>query len=43
MVKGATLFPSALNYGTTWNQDLIEAVGQEIRKEAKQMGLPIKG
>jgi beta-xylosidase len=38
MVKGATLFPSALNYGSTWNPELIEAVGQEIRKEAKQIG-----
>ena len=38
MVKGATLFPSALNYGSTWNPDLIEAVGREIRKEAKQIG-----
>ena len=38
MVKGATLFPSALNYGSTWNPELIEKVGQEIRKEAKQVG-----
>jgi beta-glucosidase-like glycosyl hydrolase len=38
MVKGATLFPSALNYSSTWNPDLIEAVGQEIAKEAKQIG-----
>jgi beta-glucosidase-like glycosyl hydrolase len=38
MVKGATLFPSALNYGSTWNPDLIEGVGREIRKEAKQTG-----
>jgi beta-xylosidase len=38
MAKGATLFPSALNYGSTWNPELIEAVGQEIRKEAKQVG-----
>ena len=38
MVKGATLFPSALNYGSTWNPELMEAVGQEIRKEAKQVG-----
>ncbi|MGB7840045.1 MAG: glycoside hydrolase family 3 N-terminal domain-containing protein [Terrimicrobiaceae bacterium] len=38
MVKGATLFPSALNYGSTWNPELIEKVGQEIRKEAKQIG-----
>jgi beta-xylosidase len=38
MAKGATLFPSALNYGSTWNPELIEAVGSEIRKEAKQVG-----
>jgi beta-xylosidase len=38
MVKGATLFPSALNYGSSWNPELIESVGQEIRKEAKQVG-----
>jgi beta-xylosidase len=38
MVKGATLFPSALNYGSTWNPELMEAVGQQIRKEAKQVG-----
>jgi len=38
MVKGATLFPSALNYGSSWNPELIETVGQEIRKEAKQVG-----
>jgi beta-xylosidase len=38
MVKGATLFPSALNYGSTWNPDLVETVGQEIRREAKQIG-----
>jgi beta-xylosidase len=38
MVKGATLFPSALNYGSTWNPALLEAVGEEIRKEAKQVG-----
>jgi beta-xylosidase len=38
MVKGATMFPSALNYGSTWNPELIEAVGREIRREAKQIG-----
>jgi beta-xylosidase len=38
MVKGATLFPSGLNYGSTWNPELIEKVGQEIRKEARQIG-----
>ncbi len=38
MVKGATLFPSALNYGSTWNPELIERVGEEIGKEARQIG-----
>jgi beta-xylosidase len=38
MVKGATLFPAALNYGSTWNPELIENVAQEIRREAKQVG-----
>ncbi len=38
MIKGATLFPSALNYGSTWNPELIEAVGEEIRGEARQVG-----
>jgi beta-xylosidase len=38
MVKGATLFPSALNYGSTWHPELMESVGREIRKEAKQVG-----
>ncbi len=38
MAKGATLFPSALNYGSTWNPELIENVAQEIRREAKQVG-----
>jgi beta-xylosidase len=38
MVKGATLFPAALNYGSTWNPELMENVGQAIRKEAKRVG-----
>jgi beta-glucosidase-like glycosyl hydrolase len=38
MIKGATLFPSALNYGSTWNPELIQKVGEEIRQEAKQVG-----
>jgi beta-xylosidase len=38
MVKGATLFPAALNYGSTWNPELMESVGREIRQEAKQVG-----
>src|SRR5260370_40481110 len=36
MVKGATLFPSALNYGSTWNPDLIEGCAQKIPKEANR-------
>jgi len=38
MIKGATLFSSALNYGSTWNPELIEAVGRAIGKEARQLG-----
>ena len=38
MIKGATLFPSALNYGATWNPSLIEEVGQMIGKEARSVG-----
>src|SRR5689334_3096561 len=38
MVKGATLFPSALSYGATWNPELIEAVGRAIGREARQIG-----
>ena len=30
--------PPALNYGSSWNPELMEAVGREIRKEAKQIG-----
>ena len=38
MVRGATLFPSALAYGATWNPDLIEAVGRAIGLEARSVG-----
>lgn len=38
MVKGATLFPSSLNYGHTWDPELIETAGQEIAKEAAMIG-----
>ncbi|MBV8969534.1 MAG: glycoside hydrolase family 3 C-terminal domain-containing protein [Verrucomicrobia bacterium] len=38
MIKGATFFPSALNYASTWNPELIESVGEQIRYEAKQIG-----
>ena len=38
MIKGATLFPSALGYGATWNPDLIEEVGKMIGQEARAVG-----
>ncbi|MEF2074069.1 glycoside hydrolase family 3 N-terminal domain-containing protein [Consotaella aegiceratis] len=38
MIKGATLFPSAIAYGSTWNPDLIEAIGAEIGDEARAVG-----
>ena len=38
MIKGATFFPSALNYASTWNPELIESVAEQIRSEAKQIG-----
>ncbi|MGB2079023.1 MAG: glycoside hydrolase family 3 N-terminal domain-containing protein [Vibrio sp.] len=38
MAKGATLFPSSLNYGHTWNPKLIEKVGEEISNQAAQIG-----
>jgi len=36
MTRGATLFPSALAYGATWNPELIEAVGAAIGEEIGQ-------
>lgn len=38
MVRGATLFPSSLAYGATWDPDLIEAVGRAIGQEARAIG-----
>lgn len=38
MIRGATLFPSPLAYGATWNPDLIEAVGRVIGDEARSVG-----
>ncbi|SFO16534.1 beta-glucosidase [Cohaesibacter marisflavi] len=38
MIKGATLFPSALGYGATWNPELIEEVGKMIGEEARAVG-----
>ncbi|MDR3494196.1 MAG: glycoside hydrolase family 3 N-terminal domain-containing protein [Ancalomicrobiaceae bacterium] len=38
MVKGATLFPSALAFGATWDPELIEEVGRIIGLEARSVG-----
>ncbi|WP_027251186.1 glycoside hydrolase family 3 N-terminal domain-containing protein [Photobacterium halotolerans] len=38
MAQGATLFPSSLNYGHTWNPALIEQAGQAIGQEIRQAG-----
>jgi beta-glucosidase-like glycosyl hydrolase len=38
MAKGATLFPSALNYGATWNPDLVERAAAAIGREARSVG-----
>lgn len=38
MVQGATLFPSALAYGATWNPALVERAAREIGKEARSVG-----
>ena len=38
MARGATLFPSSLAYGATWNPELIEAVGRAIGAEARALG-----
>ena len=40
MARGATLFPSALAYGATWNPDLVERAAQAIGREARSVGLP---
>jgi beta-glucosidase len=38
MVRGATMFPSALAYGATWNPELIERAAQAIGHEARSVG-----
>ena len=38
MARGATLFPSSLGYGATWNPGLIEEVGRIIGLEARSIG-----
>ncbi len=38
MVRGATMFPSALAYGATFDPDLIERAAQAIGREARSVG-----
>jgi beta-glucosidase-like glycosyl hydrolase len=38
MIKDATLFPSPLNYGATWNPALIGRVGAVIGEQARSIG-----
>jgi beta-glucosidase len=38
MVRGATMFPSALAYGATWNPQLVERAAQAIGREARSVG-----
>ena len=38
MAQGATQFPSPLNYGATWDPDLIERVGDVIRRQMRAVG-----
>ena len=38
MARGATMFPSALVYGATWNPDLIERAAAAIGQEARSVG-----
>ena len=38
MAQGATSFPSPLNYGSTWEPDLIEQVGGVIRRQMRSVG-----
>mgnify|MGYP000665949377 CR=1 FL=1 len=38
MASGATLFPSSLAFGATWNPDLIRQVGAAIAQEMRSVG-----
>jgi beta-glucosidase len=38
MVQGATLFPSALAFGATWNPELVEQAARAIGTEARSIG-----
>ncbi len=38
LCKDATLFPSSLNYGSTWNPELVQRAAEQIGKEARSVG-----
>jgi beta-glucosidase len=38
MAQGATQFPSPLNYGATWDPEIIERVGAVIRRQMRAVG-----
>ncbi len=39
MIKGATVFPSALNYGSTWDPDVLEKAATAIGDELRSLGI----
>lgn len=39
MVRGATIFPSALNYGSSWDPSMIEAIGSTVGAELRSLGV----
>lgn len=39
MSKAATNFPQAINYGSTWDEELIQKVGKTIRKQMRAVGV----
>jgi len=38
MARGATIFPSGINNGSTWDEDLLERVGSAIGEEVYSVG-----
>ena len=38
MAQGATSFPSPVNYGSTWDPELIRQVGDVIRRQMRSLG-----
>ncbi|KAA1050083.1 glycoside hydrolase family 3 N-terminal domain-containing protein [Pseudocitrobacter sp. 73] len=38
LCKDATLFPSSLNYGSTWDPELVRRAAQQIGEEARSTG-----